>query len=118
MDVLEQMPEGWTAIQWWGYNSQRYHPAWGSLARDYLSIMSSSVSSELEALQCVKCMIRHDLLFQEPAPSSKVEAEETGHQELEDAGAEGDSRGQPVREESDVEDVSWDGLLIEDEDEE
>ena len=76
--------------------------------------MSSSVSSErafsqggitiskrhsclkgdiIEALQCVKCMIRHDLLFQEPAPSSKVEAEETGHQELEDAGAEGDSRG-------------------------
>ena len=101
--------------------------------------MSSSVSSErafsqggitiskrrsclkgdiVEALQCVKCMIRHDLLFQEPAPSSKVEAEETGHQELEDVGAEGDSRGQPVREESDVEDVSWDGLLIEDEDEE
>ena len=27
-------------------NSSRYHPAWASLARDYLSIMSSSVSSE------------------------------------------------------------------------
>lgn len=58
--------------------------------------MSSSVSSErafsqggititklrnrlkgdiVEALQCVKCAIRHDLLFQEPPPSSVVEAE-------------------------------------------
>jgi hypothetical protein len=58
--------------------------------------MSSSVSSErafsqggltitksrnrlkgdvVEALQCIKCAIRHDLLFHEPAPSSVVEAE-------------------------------------------
>jgi hypothetical protein len=58
--------------------------------------MSSSVSSErafsqggltitktrnrlkgdiVEALQCIKCAIRHDLLFQEPAPSSLVEAD-------------------------------------------
>jgi hAT family C-terminal dimerisation region len=77
-------------------NSSCYHPAWVSLARDYLSIMSSSVSSErafsqggititklrnrlkgdiVEALQCIKCAIRHDLLFREPAPSSVVEAE-------------------------------------------
>ena len=74
----------------------RYHPAWASLARDYLLIMSSSVSSEhafsqgditiskrrnwlkgdiVEALQCVKCAIRHDLLFQEPGPSSISEAD-------------------------------------------
>ena len=58
--------------------------------------MSSSVSSErafsqggltitkscnrlkgdiVEALQCIKCAIRHDLLFREPAPSSLVEAD-------------------------------------------
>ena len=29
----------------------------------------------VEALQCVKCAIWHDLLFKEPAPSSIVEAE-------------------------------------------
>jgi hypothetical protein len=28
----------------------------------------------VEALQCVKCAIRHDLLFHEPAPSSALEA--------------------------------------------
>jgi hypothetical protein len=98
--------------------------------------MSSSVSSErafsqggitiskrrtclkgdiVEALQCVKCAIRHDLLFREPAPSSTSEMEETSDQELENAGA----RGEPgVLEESDIEEVSWDasGLLIEDDD--
>jgi hypothetical protein len=57
--------------------------------------MSSSVSSErafsqggititkhrnrlkgdiVEALQCAKCAIRHDLLFREPGPSSVIEA--------------------------------------------
>lgn len=28
-----------------------------------------------EALQCVKCSIRHDLLFREPAPSGALEIE-------------------------------------------
>ena len=64
----------------------------------------------VEALQCIKCAIRHDLLFREPAPSSILEAEETGDDELDDAGEPG--------EESDVEEFSWDGLIIEDEDEE
>ncbi|KAI9507557.1 hypothetical protein F5148DRAFT_969950, partial [Russula earlei] len=62
-----------------------------------LSIMSSSVLSEcaflqggitiskchsrlkgdiVEALQCIKCAIRCDLLFQEPTPSSTLELEE------------------------------------------
>ena len=98
MDAPKQVPDGWSAIQWWGVsvptwcsgaqysnnyilfqvNSSRYHPTWGSLARDHLSIMSSSVSSErafsqggitiskwrnrlkgdiVEMLQCVKCAI-------------------------------------------------------------
>src|ERR1700688_3890828 len=39
----------------------------------------------VEALQCVKCAIRHDLLFREPAPSSTSEMEETSDQELENA---------------------------------
>lgn len=96
--------------------------------------MSSSVSSErtfsqggitiskrrsrlkgdiVEALQCIKCAIRHDLLFRERAPSSISETEEVSDQDLEDAGAIQD----PGLEESDVEEVSWDGLLIADEDE-
>jgi hypothetical protein len=96
-----------------------------------LAIMSSSVSSErafsqggitiskrrsrlkgdiVEALQCIKCAIRHELLFQERAPSSISEVEE----DPEDVEARGDLRG---AEELDIEDTSWDGLLIEDEDE-
>ena len=153
VDVLKQVPEGWKAIQWWGisildwifiqatnissqYNSQCYHPAWGSLAWDYLVIMSSSVPGEhafsqggitiskqcshlkgdiVEALQCINCVIWHDLLFWELAPSLILEAEETSNQELDNAGARGDLGD---LEESDVEEFSWDGLLIEDEDEE
>ena len=70
------------------------YPVWRSLARDYLAIMASSVSSErafssagitiskrrnllkpelVEALQCMKCLIRRDLLFCEPALSSALE---------------------------------------------
>ena len=92
--------------------------------------MSSSVSSErafsqggitiskrrsclkgdiVEALQCIKCAIRHDLLFREPAPSSILEAGETGDNEWEDL---------EPGEHSDMEEFSWDELLIEDEDEE
>lgn len=105
----------------------RYHPAWASLARDYLSIMSSSVSSErafsqggitiskrrnqlkgdlVEALQCVKCAIRHDLLFQAPAPSSILEAEvsEDGEDDKD-----GDNDGETAER-------GWDNLLIDDDD--
>jgi hypothetical protein len=85
--------------------------------------MSSSVSSEhaflqggitiskhcsclkgdiMEALQCLKCTIRHELLFQEPAPSSVLEVEETSNEEL-----------RKPEGESDVEGISWDGLIIE-----
>ncbi len=86
--------------------------------------MSSSVSSErtfsqggititkrrnrlkgdiVEMLQCVKCAIRHDLLFQDPAPSSNLEAE------FDDDDSDGeDTEGD--REEG------WDDFLLEDED--
>jgi len=60
------------------------YPVWASLARDYLAVMASSVVSEraflsagitilkcrnclkgdiFEALQCLKCMIHHSLIF-------------------------------------------------------
>jgi hypothetical protein len=67
----------------------------------------------VEALQCIKCVVHHDLLFHEPGPSSTLEAEETGDNKREDLGVETES-GQ----ESDMEECSWDELLIEDEDEE
>jgi hAT family dimerisation domain. len=97
--------------------------------------MSSSVSSErafsqggitiskrrsclkgdiVEALQCMKCAIRHDLLFREPAPSSGLEVEELSDQELENVGH---LDGGEAGDESDSEEQPWDDLLIEDEDE-
>ena len=41
-------------------------------------------SDLVEALQCVKCSIRHDLLFREPAPSSALETEIDGDEDQED----------------------------------
>jgi hAT family C-terminal dimerisation region len=96
--------------------------------------MSSSVSSErafsqggitiskrrnrlkgdiVEALQCIKCALRHELLFRERAPSSISEAEEASDEEEEDAEAGGKLGG---IEEEGVEKASWDDLLIEDDD--
>jgi len=62
----------------------------------------------VEALQCIKFGMQHDLL---PMPLSRLEAEHD--EELEDSG--GDSGN---LEELDFEDFSWDVLLIKDEDEE
>jgi hypothetical protein len=110
-------------------NCSRYHPVWASLARDYLSIMSSSVSSErafsqggititkcrnrlkgdiVEALQGVKCAIRHDLLFREPAPSSTLEVELNPDGEDEEDGNDS-GEGSEVAE-------GWNDMLMEDED--
>lgn len=84
--------------------------------------MSSSVSSErafsqggltitksrnrlkgdiVKALQCIKCAIRHNLLFREPAPSSLVEAE------LDKGESAGDSL--------DGDEVGWDENFVENE---
>ena len=65
----------------------------------------------VEALQCIKCGIRHDLLFREPGLSSRSEDDD---EDLKDIL--GGDLGNP--DESDVEEFSWDDLLIEDEDEE
>jgi len=86
--------------------------------------MSSSVSSErafsqggitvtklcnclkgdiVEALQCVKCMIRHDLLFQESAPSSVVEAKFNSDKDSRDSG--NDGRGSETAE-------GWDEMFL------
>jgi len=112
-------------------NAPRY-PVWASLTWDYLSIMSSSISSEcafsqggitvtkqrnrlkgdiVKALQIVKCLIWHDLLFQEPGPSSLMELEELDDAELE-AGSDLKAAGN----DGDDED-SWDVMLNDDVDE-
>jgi hypothetical protein len=91
--------------------------------------MSSSVSSEcvfsqggititrlrsclkgdiVEALQGLKCVIHHDLLFRKPAPLSALEGTETADQEA--------AVGGESSEESDIEDTSWDGFIIDDQD--
>ena len=102
-----------TIVEWWGvrtqtscptcadllwpqWNAARY-PVWASLARDYLPVMASSVSSErafssagitickrrsrlkpdiVEALQFMKCIYHRELLFHEE-PSTAFEAEES-----------------------------------------
>jgi 3'-phosphoadenosine 5'-phosphosulfate sulfotransferase len=61
----------------------------------------------VEALQCIKCAIRHDLLFKEVAPSSKLEAEV----ELDSAGEDENGEGNDDADMSD--DMGWDELLIE-----
>ena len=113
-------------------NASRYHPAWASLARDYLSIMAASVSSErafsqggitvtkrrnwlkgniVEALQCVKCAVRHDLLYREPGPSSILEAEVNDDGQCSDDSDNGDNDGDGFEVEG------WnDLLLVEDDD--
>jgi hypothetical protein len=76
-------------------NAPRY-PTWASLARDYLAVMASSVSSErafssagitiskrrnrlkgdiVEALQCMKMVYRGDLLFREVPLTKELEKE-------------------------------------------
>ncbi|KIL66162.1 hypothetical protein M378DRAFT_10179 [Amanita muscaria Koide BX008] len=120
MDISEQVPDGWSVIKWWGVNSSCYHPAWASLAHDYLSIMSSSVSSErafsqggitiskrrnrlkgdiVEALQCVK------------SPSSILEAEFNDDSEDNKDGEDGEDDGEGSETAG-----GWDALLIDEDD--
>jgi hypothetical protein len=61
----------------------------------------------VEALQCIKCAIHHDLLFREPGPSSSTE--EVDESEV---GLNGDDR--PNEGDEDEEDGQWDALVLED----
>ena len=105
----------------------QYH-VWASLARDYLAIMGSSVSSErafsaagiaitkhrnrlcgdiVEALQFLKCLIRKDIIYREVPSRSVLEYE------LENVEEDDGSPG--------WEDVpngeAWDTFVIDDDDE-
>lgn len=82
----EVLEEKQSVVTWWGINAHRFE-TWASLARDYLAIMASSVSSErafsaagitiskrrnalkadiVEALQVLKSLISTDMIFREP----------------------------------------------------
>ncbi|KAJ3522295.1 hypothetical protein NMY22_g11953 [Coprinellus aureogranulatus] len=88
MDGRDSLVLGTTTmsmVSWWGAHAARL-PTWASLARDYLAIMASSVSSErafsaagitiskrrnrlkgplVEALQFLKCAYERDLIFRD-----------------------------------------------------
>src|SRR5277367_1327550 len=108
-------------------NAQRL-PTWASLARDYLPIMASSVSSErafssagitiskrrnrlkgdiVEALQCLKLLYRNDLIFREVITAVEEELE---------------CKNDPLLDEGSIDDAdlekefSWDQLLIDEDD--
>ena len=112
--TVEAVPDNMDIVEWWGVsnlavcnqillspdvhnqlNAHRY-PTWASLARDYLAVMASSVSSErafssagitlskrrnrlkgdiVEALQCMKAIYNSDLLFREVKMASEVQKE-------------------------------------------
>lgn len=63
----------------------------------------------VEALQCLKCALRHDLLFREPAPTSRSEQAiyEPESEEEEEANI-------PDAMEDKLEVVGWDGLFLDD----
>jgi hypothetical protein len=132
LDAVTIIPESMSIVQWWGaslfarscsfadsrwmsqLNAYQY-PVWASLARDYLSIMATSVSSErafsaaaltitkrrnrlkadvVEAIQVLRMLYNRDLLFRTPPPSSAVEM---ALEELEDGeDVDSSSRGSPV----------------------
>ncbi|KIL57452.1 hypothetical protein M378DRAFT_58137, partial [Amanita muscaria Koide BX008] len=124
MNTNDFIPPGMTVVAWWGINAPRY-PIAASLARDYLAIMASSVSSErafssagitlskrrnwlkgdiVEALQCLKCMYLNDLIFREVVVATEEEAE------LEDMDLELAADADTVERE-----FTWDQLLSDDE---
>ncbi|KAF5347135.1 hypothetical protein D9757_015067 [Collybiopsis confluens] len=102
---LEQS-NGLDLVKWWGWHGQQFGTTWKSLARDYLSIMGASTSSEqafsrggliitklrnqlrgnlVEALQVTKVTLRQELIVCKPTPSVQLEekldqddAEESG----------------------------------------
>ncbi|KIJ89925.1 hypothetical protein K443DRAFT_15682 [Laccaria amethystina LaAM-08-1] len=111
-------------------HSGTYGQTWTSIARNYLPIMASSVSSErafssagitiskrrnrlkpdiVEALQCLKCMYKNDLIFRDVLLSSKVE-KELDEVEILDL----DFRADEIVDQAD--NFSWDQLVLDSDD--
>ena len=144
LGIQEVIPEDMGVVRWWGVWLQyllfklvysdailqihgRHYPTWHSLARDYLAIMASLVSSEsafsaagitiskhrnrltgdiVEALQCLKTLIHQDLLFCDVASASQDE-KDLDLADQDPANDEADA-SEVVR---DGEDWSWDNLV-------
>jgi len=80
-----------TVLQWWGTNSPRY-PVWASLARNFLSVIATSVSSErafssagitISKRRCLKCMLKRGLPFREdPSIMTEVDEDSEKHQKV------------------------------------
>ncbi|EPQ52013.1 hypothetical protein GLOTRDRAFT_27069, partial [Gloeophyllum trabeum ATCC 11539] len=104
LDGEDEITEDTTITTWWGLNQARY-PVWASLARNYLPVMASSVSSEwafsgagitltkrrnrlkadiVEVLQGLKCAMRHDLLIRPSGPTLALEEELLAEADQED----------------------------------
>jgi len=128
LNTNEDIPEGMSIVRWWGVNGSRY-PTWRSLARDYLAIMASSVSSErafssagitickrrnrldgdiVEALQCLKALLHQDISL---AVIPTVADEETS---MDDADLQYVNQEGPAREIVEgAEDWTWDQVMQE-----
>ncbi|PPQ84408.1 hypothetical protein CVT24_009521 [Panaeolus cyanescens] len=131
LNTHEVVPQTMGIVQWWGLNGSRY-PTFASLARDYLAIMAASVLSErafssagitiskrrnrlkgdiVEAIECLKCIFHHNLLFCQIVASSELEYE-----------LENETDGEVKSDLSTVEAVqesegfTWDTLMIDDDD--
>jgi hypothetical protein len=121
---LVHLPQPMTPLNLGCGNITHRYPVWASLARDYLAVMASSVSSErafssagitiskrrnrlkgdiVEALQCLKCMIRKNLIFRED-PASTIAKE---IEDLEDVPENAHAELKP--------ESSWDEILLLDE---
>ena len=84
---------------------------WYREHRDSIGIPQGSVGECNILLQCVKCAIRHDLLYREPGPSSILEAEINN-----DGDDGGDSDGINSDDDGEGSEVEgWDDLLLEEE---
>ena len=109
-------------------NAHRY-PTWASLARDYLAIMASSVSSErafsaagitigkrrnrlkgdiVEALECIKCLLHRNIIFREVIPASELEQELDSEEVV-------DNEKDFVEAVEEANEFSWDQLHADDE---
>ncbi|PPQ97932.1 hypothetical protein CVT26_002952 [Gymnopilus dilepis] len=116
----ESVPDDMNIVKWWG----------ASLARDYLVIIASSVSSEhafssagitiskrrsrlksdiVEAIECLKCLIHKDLLFREVVLVKSLEMELKNNDQV----LESQDYLEVVK---DSDGFSWDQLLEEGED--
>jgi hypothetical protein len=111
-------------------NQHRYL-TWASFGKDYLAVMSSSVSSErafsaagitigkrrnrlkgdiVEALQCLKCMLHRNLIFREVVVAEELAGELEEHEFIVDKDC--------VDTVQEADEFSWDKAFDDEEDEE